>query len=173
MNHDRTSASRGKWLRAFRHDGVSGLLIAAVGAFYLVEGSKIAQGASHAVVPPWGFPLFVGCGLTATGLLISIFAILKAARGRISTDGESVPDRIDWPSTLAAMGILIGYVGLFVVLGFIVSTTLMILALARVFGSRSILRDALYAIGFSVIAYAIFTYGIGVPLPAGYFSSLI
>ena len=173
MNHDRTSAPRGTWLRAFSHDGVSGLLIAGLGAIYLAEGSKIAQGASHAVVPPWGFPLFVGCGLTATGLLIFILAVLKTARGHVSAHSESGPDSIDWPSAFSAIGILILYVGLFVALGFIASTTFMILAMARVFGSRSILRDTLYAIGFSVIAYAIFTYGIGVPLPAGYLLSLI
>lgn len=155
--------------KIFGRELAAGALIAVFGIFYTAETANIGQGASHAVVPPWAFPLVVGLGLTAVGILLCLFAVLKAARSA-ATATEAQP--IDWRAALSVMAVLILYALAFEPAGFLLATIVMIPLVAWIFGSRSLVRDLIYAVLFSTGFYTIFTYGIGVPLPAGPFTGL-
>jgi putative tricarboxylic transport membrane protein len=154
--------------KIFGRELAAGALIAIFGIFYTAETAKIGEGASHAVVPPWAFPLVVGLGLTAVGVLLCVFAVTKAARPASGTEEQP----IDWRAAFGAMAVLIAYAAAFAPLGFVLATTVMIPLMARIFGSRSLVRDLVYAVLFSLGFYSVFAYGIGVPLPAGPFAGL-
>lgn len=146
-------------------DLVAGLLIAAFGGIYLWQVTVIPRGAAHSVVPPWGFPLFVGIGLSTLGLVLALKGGVLALRGQKRRHLPLEP--IDWRPLLGVVGATILYTWLWTRLGFIAATILLIVCVARLFGSRAWLRNTIYAVLFTFVAYAIFALGIGIRLPAG------
>jgi putative tricarboxylic transport membrane protein len=134
----------------------------AFGVFLLLLGLALFYGGLQLEVPfsydplgPKTFPMIIG-GMLA---LLSVGIIAK-------------PKVIEFPSasinlkTLLIVLLLIVYQGVFNLLGFLLSTTLLVFFLSKIFKGTT--PQALGAgIGVSVVTYGLFSYLLEVPLPMG------
>jgi putative tricarboxylic transport membrane protein len=169
-------------------DLVAGLAIALFGAWFLWQGTLLRAGPGYAAIGPRVFPLIVGAGLLGSGLAILLGA-LAAPRERMAPApaGERAsggPDRAagraaeagpaeepayetDWRTLLGVAALLAAYVLLFRPLGFILTSAAFLPAGARILGSDLWRRDLLAGVLLSVATYAVFTFLLGLELPAG------
>lgn len=153
---------------AGRHDwgefavaGVVGL----AGLFITTQTFGIAAVSSYAQVGPRFFPGVVGA------LLLVLAALLarEAATGGFRRV-EGAPDQ---PASLVAFawvtGAVVTHLALIGTLGFVIATVILFVGVARGIGSARPRRDALFALVLGIIIYGLFTYGLGLNLPAGPF----
>jgi putative tricarboxylic transport membrane protein len=106
------------------------------------------------------YPVFVLAGLALFGSLA-----LVARRRTPRTAPEAVA--LHWRSLLL---IASGAVALLVLAergGFVFAAALLFWLVARAFDARHALRDGVAAVGVAAAAYALFTYALDLPLPAG------
>lgn len=135
-----------------------GLAIALIGlaAFIASQALSLEVPFSYDPVGPKAFPI----GLAILLSLLSLVLLIRPGE-----NGE-------WPSPwvavklLAVLGLLLLYALLFQRLGYLISSGLVITALARLFSAswlKAIITGVLMAIG----SYWLFTMGLGITLPGG------
>jgi putative tricarboxylic transport membrane protein len=117
-------------------------------------------------IGPRFFPLIVAVGLTALGALwllrlrVRPDAVLTA---HIAEEAAAT----HWPTVGLTAAALLVYAFALGSLGYIAATALFFPFVARVLGSRRIVRDALIGLALAVVIYFSFTRLLGVRLPAG------
>jgi len=94
--------------------------------------------------------------------LVMIVIIVRGSVTRVSQPTISAP------VVRMALG-LVSFVALSNVAGFVAAGTMLFVCTASAFGSRRWLRDALDGLALCAAVYITFTFGLGVPLPAGAF----
>ena len=108
----------------------------------------------------WVFPFLV---LGGTAVVVMVLVV----RGRGPRSAEAAASRTNsGPVARIALG-LVGFVALLNLAGFVAAGTVLFACTASAFGSRRWLRDALVGLTLCATVYVTFTYGLGVPLPAG------
>lgn len=132
-----------------------GLVVIAIGAFWVYGASLLPQTATYAKVGPGMFVAAAGLGLIGFGILL----LVQIARGEKfeSQDGEDVAagQSTDWAAlwtAVAAAALPLYTMDRF---GFVVSATLMFALTTRAFGSRRLIWD----IGIGLIIAGIAWYG--------------
>ncbi|MEU8355234.1 tripartite tricarboxylate transporter TctB family protein [Nonomuraea sp. NPDC048882] len=165
-----------------------GFLAAAV--VVLAQAFSIPQGTGYQTVGPRAFPLLVGVGLA----VVSVIGVIQAFRpgstpGEVAagsvaagsvasgedTSGEVAPGEdasvedgeTHWPSVLMLLGALAAYALLLVPAGYWQATTLFFVAVARVLGSRRLVRDVLAGLVLALATYFLFDRLLGITLPPG------
>ncbi|MEV4075292.1 tripartite tricarboxylate transporter TctB family protein [Nonomuraea fuscirosea] len=163
-----------------------GFLAAAV--VVLAQAFSIPQGNGYQAVGPRAFPLLVGVGLA----VVSVIGVVQAFRpgaapgtapavasgadapgedtsgegasggGASGEDGET-----HWPSVLMLLGALAAYALLLVPAGYWQATTVFFVAVARVLGSRRLVRDVLAGLVLALATYFLFDRLLGITLPPG------
>ena len=138
-------------------DRLLGIALIGLAAFIAVQAVQLEMPFSYEPVGPKAFP--VGLSILLTGLsLVLIF--------RPSPNGQ-------WPHKALALQLLLvlvllfAYAVLFTQLGFIVSSLLVVTALARLFDAtwgKALITGVI----MSVIGYFLFTTALGISLPSGY-----
>jgi putative tricarboxylic transport membrane protein len=121
---------------------------------------ELGTGSSPADRPLGSYPIVVLAGLAIFGT-----AVLVAHRRARTT--EPAVTALHWRSLLL---IASGAVALLVLAeraGFVVAAAVLFWLVARAFDARHALRDGVAAVGVAVTAYALFTYVLDLPLPAG------
>lgn len=146
------------------NDLIIGAALVVFGIWVLWTAAGIPTGAAYAAVDARFFPRVVGVGLSISGLGILI-GVWRSWRSDAAGD-ETVP--LDWASLLAIAGILLAYILLYLPLGFILASTLLMVAGARVFSSTKPLRDGFWGLVVSVATYLLFTRVIRMELPTGW-----
>ena len=132
----------------------------ALGTFVVYETQTIAETQSYAQIGPRLFPYIIGCGLTVCGAVLAWQSLFGGWRN-VPLDQEG-HDRPDW----MAFGIIsAGVILHMVIIGWIV----LFVMVARGFGSRRIVRDALIALALATVVFFIFTLALGLNLPKGPF----
>lgn len=111
---------------------------------------------------PGLWPLIVAVLLTASGVAI-MWVAAKARDTMAAKDTEAFSGGT--VAVLAAAGALAVYASLFEVVGFEFPTVLLLFAWLRFLGRESWLSSAVIAVVATVVAYALFIIGLGVPLP--------
>lgn len=155
--------------RARVHPGelLISLALLALGSFVVYETGSIAETQSYARIGPRLFPYIVGSGLALCGAVLGAHAIFGGWRN-VPLDQQG-HDRPDW----TAFGIISAGIALHMLVigwaGFVVAGVLLFVLVARGFGSRRPLRDAIIALLLAVIVYFLFTIALGLKLPAGPF----
>jgi putative tricarboxylic transport membrane protein len=106
----------------------------------------------------WLFPALVlgGCAVVLTVLFVRRSATTSDRRGNSA------------PVVRVGLG-LVSFVALLNLAGFVAAGTVLFACSASAFGSRRWRRDALLGLTLCATVYMIFTYGLGVSLPAGLF----
>jgi putative tricarboxylic transport membrane protein len=138
------------------------LAVLAAAGIVAWQVTQIRVSPIYARVGPTLAPTLAWIGLGALGLGL----LYRALRGGWQPDEEkeSVPDF----QALAWVGIgLIANVALIRPAGFILSSVVLFVCIARGFGSRRLLRDAGIALIFASLAYFGFAYALGIDIGRG------
>jgi len=139
--------------------------VLALGALVTWGSFHLPTGGGYAQVGPGVVPRIVGIAT----LLLGAWLLYEAFSGGFRGIDEEAEARMPmhWASFAWVSAGIIAYGLLIQGAGFILSSILLFLLVARGFGSR---RWALNAVSGTVLAaaiFAIFTYGLGLTLPAG------
>lgn len=153
--------------RRLGSDVVAGGFMFAFAVAYLVAAFAIPKPSfENAVVGPRAVPIAIGVALGAASLALAVRGFLKGRSPRDAASGDDAP-----PQDLGKLGVvvllLLGYILIFVPLGYAISTFLFMLAATMYLDREHWLRNLIYAVVFSVVVYSIFVYVFGVQLPAG------
>lgn len=143
------------------------LALVALGGFVLYETRGIAESQGYAQVGPRLFPYIIGAGMALCGLVLGWHALSGGWRNvPLDQEGHDAPDRVAFATISAGIVLHMAVIG---TAGFILASTLLFVLVARGFGSRRLVRDALMGLALSAAAYFVFTLGLGLKLPAGPF----
>lgn len=147
---------------------VAGLLLAVVGIVIAWSTSQMRVPPMHAKVGPQLFPYFAAAALLAVGICVMVQA-LRGSPDKLVADTETT----EWSSLAFICAGFIFQIAFITTLGFILSSTVLFVAVAMGFGSRRYLRDIIVALLLSSAAYFSFTKLLNLQLPAGIFGGLI
>jgi hypothetical protein len=159
-------------------DLVGSLLIAVLGVFVLVVAFNYpTPKVVFDAIGPMGFPKVIGCFLLVGGLVQSARTLVYIRRFGKWAPEEGVEDEPEHPSSkwralLFTAGCFV-FLALMHPLGFAIA-----MPLAIVLGLWSMqygtwLRRIVVAVGFTVVAFVLFAFVLGVPLPAGPVENLL
>ena len=129
------------------------------GSFYLPTGGGYAQ------VGPGVVPRIVGIGILAIGALLAREVFTGGLRGVDEAAEAKMP--VDWRAFAWVSAGIVLYGLLIERLGFILASMILFALVARSFGSRRWGLNAVVALLLASAIFAIFTYGLGLMLPAG------
>jgi len=136
-----------------------GTALLSLGAFIAFETSR-APGAANAVVGPALFPYLISVGLILVGLAL----LREALTGHIAHERGLELDGV--AVVLVLVGLVIQIL-LLEALGWIPSSTILFMVVARAFGSRRLLVDAVLGLALTGLAFVLFNYGLDLNLPIG------
>ncbi len=139
-------------------DAIVGIGIALLGVAFAVATLRIEVQPVYAKVGPTFVPWLVSAGLIVTGSLMAWAGLHSPPRPGQGLDTEWRP--VAW----IFLGLLADWL-LFKPAGFIIASTVLFFCVARGFGSRSALWDALVGAALSLAAYLLFRYGLNLTLP--------
>jgi putative tricarboxylic transport membrane protein len=122
----------------------------------------------YAAVGPRVFPWFIAGMLIVMGL----FLVKDALMGGWSHETDDFGE-IDWPGGLWLVGGLAVNAALIDVIGFILSSTLLVIFTAKAFGSTSLVRDALIGFVLAFVSYVGFDRVLGYKIGSGLIEALI
>jgi putative tricarboxylic transport membrane protein len=138
-------------------DAVLGIGVALLGVAFVVATLRIDVQPVYAKVGPTFVPWLVSAGLIVTGGLMAWAGINGPPRG------DEV--KTEWrPVAWIFAGLVADWL-LFKPAGFIIASTVLFFCVARGFGSRSALYDAMVGAVLSTLAYFLFRYGLNLNLP--------
>lgn len=126
-------------------------------------------GSGYAALGPWAFPaaIAVGGGVAAVGVALerrnegptrSDTAASVEAPEAAPNKGAADEDRPSWRRFGAALGLVLIYFGAMQSVGFLISTPVFILALCRLSGTRSLVRDGLVGLVLTGLIWGLFTH---------------
>jgi putative tricarboxylic transport membrane protein len=145
--------------------------VAAIGALVLWGSFYLPTGGGYAQVGPGVVPRGVGVLVLLLGALLLQEAFSGGFRGVDEEAEAHLP--VDWPAFGWVSGGIIAYGVLIEHLGFIFASTILFVMVARGFGSRRWLMNALTGMVLAAIVFAIFNYGLGLTLPAGILKAVL
>ena len=136
--------------------------IVALALFVFQQLASISAEGGYSTVGPRFTPLVVGIALLAIGLLLLRQALTGGWRDMGPPPDEPMhAPAFGWiAGGLAVQMVIIGFVG------FTVASTLLFVAVARGFGSRRVLHDAIVGLVLTAAVYVFFTRVLGLSLPA-------
>ena len=129
------------------------------GSFYLPTGGGYAQ------VGPGVVPRGVGALIIVIGIFLLRESFTGGFRGVDEEAEVHLP--MDWPSFAWVSGGIIAYGLTIEHAGFILSSTILYVAVARGFHSLRWLLNAGVGLVLAIIVFAVFNYGLGLTLPVG------
>ncbi len=138
-------------------DRVLGVALIGLAAFIAAQAFQLEVPFSYEPVGPKAFPLGLGILLALLSLVL-IF--------RPGPDGHW-PHRALALRLLLVLVLLLVYAVLFTQLGFIASSLMVVMALARLFGATWG-KALITGVVMSIAGYFLFTSGLGISLPAGH-----
>jgi putative tricarboxylic transport membrane protein len=145
--------------------------VAVIGAAVLWGSLYLPTSGGYAQVGPGVMPRVVGTLL----LIVGGFLLREAFTGGFREVDEEAELRMpmDWPAFGWVSGGIIAYGLLVEPLGFIFASTILFVMVARGFGSRRWLLNAITGLLLAIIVFAIFNYGLGLTLPAGVLKAVL
>lgn len=156
-----------------RADSVAGGVGFVFALAYLAMALQISSSSlSATAVGPRTFPIAIGAALALASLALLVKGLRETSSEEGGETAEPVEEEDDTlaqsPTRLGVIiALLVGYVLLFVPLGYVVSTFLFILAVTMYLDSRHRIRNLVYAIVFPLVVYFVFTQLLQVTLPTG------
>lgn len=138
--------------------------LAALGLFVIVGAREIGGTGGYEQLGPRAFPYLVGAGLLLLG---AVLAWQAAAGGWRNVPLDEAHESPDWPAFLILGAAILLHMAAIAWAGFVLASTFLFALIARGFGSRRPLRDILAGLVLSLLAYLLFTRGLGLNLPSG------
>ncbi|WP_166240116.1 tripartite tricarboxylate transporter TctB family protein [Paenibacillus turpanensis] len=149
--------------RLLHQDTVGGFITAGFGVFSIFEAVKQYPNRMNIFVGDHTFPALIGVAMIVLGL------VLVALKDR----GEKFT--VDFPSGKAmrnlciVIGLLFLYYVLLPVLGYVLSTFLLLVTLFKIIGDYGVLKSALFGSVSIIALYLLFIYWLQMPFPDGIF----
>lgn len=145
-------------MEKFSTDRIAGLimLVVAIGYIFLANGLKPTLLSSNEPLGPGAFPLLLGA-------LFALFSILLMIK---PTPNPEWPAADAWAKMALILLTFVIYAYLLKPLGFVIATSLEMLALSLIFAGPP-LKSAVASLGFSLFLYLLFSYALGLGLPKG------
>jgi len=151
-----------------RADATVALILTGLAAFVLLEAGQLSFGSMR--VPRTAFfPVILATLL----LILSLILLGQALRGAPPGRG---PERIEaegWYRIGATLVTLVGFALALERLGFLLSTLLLMVLLLRAIESLAWRKVLAVALVTSLVAYGLFGWLLGIPLPAGILAGLV
>lgn len=139
--------------------------VAALGALFFVGSFWLPGAGGYAQVGPAWVPRIVGFVLVVLAALLLREALGGGFRGVDEAAERAIPT--DWRAFAWVSAGIVAY-GLLVERGgFVLASTLLFVLVARGFGSRRAVANALIGFAIAVAVFVLFNYGLQFPLPAG------
>lgn len=145
--------------------------VVALGALVTWGSFHLPTGGGYAQVGPGVVPRIVGIGILALGSWLLHEALSGGFRGLDEEAEARLP--MHWAAFGWVSASLLAYGVLIERLGFILSSVLLFLLVARGFGSRRWLLNSASGAVLAIAIYAIFTHGLGLTLPAGVLKGVV
>jgi putative tricarboxylic transport membrane protein len=136
-------------------DRAFGVFLLCLGLYVLYGGLSLEVPFSYDPLGPSAFPIALGAVLA----LLSLFVIVKPGKAHF-------PGRTTELKTVLIVVLLFAYQLSFNILGFLLSTGLLVFCISKIFKGTTV--QALGSgVGVSVVVYLIFSFLLEVPLPVG------
>jgi putative tricarboxylic transport membrane protein len=145
-----------------RADVTVALILIGLASFILLEAGKLSFGSIR--VPQTAFFPVV---LATLLLVLSLFLLAQALRSAPTGRGRERIDAEGWSRIGATLVTLVGFALALERLGFLLSTFLLMVLLLRAIEPQAWHKVLAVALATSLVAYAIFGWLLGIPLPAG------
>jgi putative tricarboxylic transport membrane protein len=145
--------------------------VLALGGAVFGGSFDLPTGGGYAQVGPGVVPRIVGIGILLLGAMLVREAFTGGFRGVDEEAEARLP--IDWASFAWVTAGIVAYGLLVERLGFIIASTVLFVLVARSFASRRWALNAIVGIVLASAIFAVFTYGLGLMLPAGPLKSLL
>ena len=143
---------------------VWGIILCAVGIYYLVEGINLPPAAIGDPLGPLVFPTILGLSLIACGVYL---AVRPGPR-----TNQPVLSRRTFPRVLILCTLLLLYSAAIPWMGYLFSTSIFVLLTAFLMGERSWLKGVAISVTFSAGVFFLFTRVLTIPLPLGFLETL-
>lgn len=147
----------------------AGVLV--LGALVLAGAWELPAGGGYAQVGPGVVPRIVGAGLLVLGALLLREALTGGYRGVDEEAEVHLP--MDWRAFAWVSGGIVAYGLLVERAGFLIASTLLFVAVARGFGSRRWITNALVGLAVAAFIFGVFNYALGLQLPKGVLRGLL
>ncbi|MEU7746399.1 tripartite tricarboxylate transporter TctB family protein [Nonomuraea sp. NPDC049158] len=134
----------------------------AVALVVLAQAFMIPDGGGYQAVGPRAFPLLVGIGMA----VVAVIGVVQAFRAPVTREGGE-DKGVHWRPVLLLIGALALYAVLLAPVGYWQATTLFFVAVARVLGSRKLVRDLVVGLLLALATYLLFDRVLGITLPPG------
>ena len=162
-----------KVTRAVVAEAVFALGFLLLGLFVLYDAFTLEEPGVYSVVSPKTFEYIIGGFATVVGGLL----ILEVSRGKYGVAEGTEPGQEFLPPDVKTMSIVIGSMLLHIFLiepaGYIAAATLTFYGVSFAFGSRKFIKDIALAFIFGVVVYFVFSKGLRIFLPDGFFENLL
>jgi putative tricarboxylic transport membrane protein len=145
--------------------------VLAVGAGILWGSFYLPTGGGYAQVGPGMVPRAVGILLLIVGVALMREAFTGGYRGVDEEAEVHLP--MDWVAFAWVSGGIFAYGLLVERLGFILASVILFAMVARSFGSRRWLLNAVVGVVLASFIFAVFNYGLGLMLPPGILKPLL
>jgi putative tricarboxylic transport membrane protein len=152
--------------RSFAGPRLAGLVLLAASVAILLAVFAIPGRGGYSTSGPRFVPLIVAIGLIA---LSAAFLARTYVRPDMELAERSAEEdaATHWATPALLLVAMLAYAFLLEPLGYIISTAAFFVIVARLLGSRSLLRDVIIGLVAGVGLFTVFTQYLGVSLPAG------
>ena len=162
-----------KLTRAVVAEAVFALGFLLLGLYVLYSAFTLEEPGVYSAVSPKTFAYIIGVFTTIVGLLL----VIEIAKGNYGVpEGTEVGDPF-LPPDIKTMSIVIVSIALHIVLiesaGYIAAAVVAFYGVTFAFGSRKILKDLIISFIFAVVVYVVFSRGLRIFLPEGFFEDLL
>ncbi len=142
-----------------------GIVVLLLSACFFAGIGDISGESGYAGLSPRFVPTLVGVGLAICGALLTWQGVRGGFRAMPEEDAE-LPSQPHSPRGLlwVAAGLLLN-MALIGTLGFVLASTLLMVCVARGYGSRRLVRDALIGLAITVPMWLLFDFLLGINLP--------
>ena len=147
-----------------RGNRVWGILLCAVGAFYLIEGFNLPPAAIGDPLGPLVFPTILGLSMVACGVYLAV------RPGPRTT--PAVLSRRTFPQVLILFALLLLYSAAISWVGYLFSTAIFVFITAFLMGERSWPKGLVISALFSAAIFFLFVRILTIPLPLGLLETL-
>jgi len=162
-----------------RRELAAAAVLVAFGLYIVSVGRRVPLGVATDPLGPRFFPVTLGAGIALCGLLLAGGVVLFRRRGRalrMPGEPEDDDDAVGAFSVGRLVSVIVvtaAYLAAFQRLGYLLSTPLYILVIMLLHGGAPPRSLAITPVLITVVLYAVFKYGLRIPVPDGILEPLL
>lgn len=144
-----------------------------LGLYVLYSAANLEEPGVYSVVSPKTFAFIIGFFATAVGVIL----VTEVIRGKLGVpEGTEKGDSFLPPDVKTITFVLFAIISHLLLIeraGYIAAATVTFFGVSFAFGSRKFLKDLLFSFAFAITVYIVFSKGLRIYLPEGFFEDLL